>query len=261
MRKVLFLGDVVGRPGRRILKEKLGSLRQRLGCDLALANGENAAGGAGLTGKIALELHRAGLDALTLGDHVWDQRNFDAEIDGLTFVCRPANLPPSNPGRKRLLLTKDGFRLAVFTVLGRSFMNPKVDCPFASADRLVEEFREKADAVIVEIHAETTAEKVALGWHMDGKVAAVLGTHTHVPTADGRLLPAGTAYLTDLGMTGPRHSVIGRQIEACVGRFRDGMPRRCPVAEEDVRMQGVLLEIDPVSGLSRSITSVDEGED
>ncbi len=260
MRKVLFLGDVVGRPGRRILKEKLAALRQRLGCDLAIANGENAAGGAGITGKIALELHRTGLDALTLGDHVWDQRNFDDEIDGLTFVCRPANLPASNPGRARLLLSKDGFRLAIFTVLGRSFMNPKVDCPFATADRFVEELREKADAVIVEIHAETTAEKVALGWHLDGKVAAVLGTHTHVPTADARILPAGTAYLTDLGMTGPRRSVIGRQIEACVGRFRDGMPRKCPVAEEDVRIQGAFLEIEPSTGLSLSITQVDEAE-
>lgn len=260
MRKVLFLGDVVGRPGRRILKEKLSSLRKTIGCDLAVANGENAAGGAGITGKIALELHRTGLDALTLGDHVWDQRNFDNEIDGLTFVCRPANLPESNPGRTRLLLAKDGFKLAVFTVLGRSFMNPKVDCPFATADRVIDELRDKADAVVVEMHAEATAEKVALGWHLDGKVAAVLGTHTHVPTADGRILTAGTAYLTDLGMTGPRQSVIGRQIEACVGRFRDGMPRKCPVAEEDVRLQGVLLEIDPLTGLSRSITTVDEAE-
>ena len=260
-RKILFLGDVVGRPGRRFLKERLSNYRQEHDFDLVVANGENAAGGAGITGKIALELLGCGIDALTLGDHVWDQKNFNNEIDGLALVCRPANLHSSNPGRPRLVVAKNGFRLGIFTVLGRSFMKPNVDCPFATADRIVEELREKTDAILVEIHAETTAEKVAFGWHMDGKVAAVLGTHTHIPTADGRILPAGTAYQTDVGMTGPRHSVIGRQVESCVGRFIDGLPRKCLVAEGDVGLQGVVLEIDDNTGLARSIWRVEVREE
>ena len=257
IRKVLFLGDVVGRPGRRFLKERLSSYRRENGFDLVIANGENAAGGAGITGKIALELLGYGLDALTLGDHVWDQKNFNNEIDGLALVCRPANLHPDNPGRPRLVVGQDGFRLGVFTVLGRSFMKPNVDCPFATADRIVEELQEKTDAILVEIHAETTAEKVAFGWNMDGKVAAVLGSHTHIPTADDRILPVGTAYQTDVGMTGPRHSVIGRQVEACVGRFIDGLPRKCLVAEGDVGFQGVVLEINLDTGLAHSIQRVE----
>ena len=261
VRKILFLGDVVGRPGRRFLKEQLADYRRDGGYDIVVVNGENAAGGAGITAKIALDLLGSGIDGLTLGDHVWDQKNFDNEIDGLTLVCRPANLPPSNPGRDRLLLTQDGFRLGIFTVLGRSFMGPKVDCPFATADRIVSELREKTDAILVEIHAEATSEKIALGWHMDGKVAAVLGTHTHVPTADARILPAGTAYQTDVGMTGPRQSVIGRQIEPCVARFIHGMPRRCLVAEGDVGLQGVALEIDLESGRSLSIETVELREE
>ena len=261
IRKILFLGDVVGRPGRRFLKERLADYRSDGRYDLVIANGENAAGGAGITAKIALELLGSGLDALTLGDHVWDQRNFNNEIDGLALVCRPANLPSSNPGRDRLLLENDGFRLGVFTVLGRSFMGPKVDCPFATADRIVSELREKADAILIEIHAEATSEKIAFGWHMDGKVAAVLGTHTHVPTADGRNLPAGTAYRTDVGMTGPRESVLGRQIEPCVNRFIHGMPQRCAVAEGDVGFQGSSIEIDLDTGTSVSIEVVELREE
>ena len=241
--KILILGDIVGRPGRNFLKQKLEDFKKAHKIDRIIANGENAAGGAGITAKTAKEILGSGVDAITLGDHVWDQMNFNREIDQLDRVCRPANLPSSNPGRDRLIISVGDYKIGLFTVLGRTFMGPKVNCPFQTASRLVEEMKSDTDAIIVEIHAETTSEKEAMGWHLDGKVSLVFGTHTHVPTADGRILKGGTAYQSDLGMTGPRESVLGREIEACLGRFIDGMPRKCPVAEGDVGMQGCLIEL------------------
>ena len=241
--KILVLGDVVGRPGRNFLTQRLREVRSELSIDLVIANGENAAGGAGITAKTAEELQSAGVDAITLGDHVWDQRNFENEIDELPYVCRPANLPDSNPGRDHLLVEFGGFRVGILTVLGRSFMGPKVACPFATVTRMIDELKTKTDCLIVEIHAEATSEKEAMGWYLDGKATLVFGTHTHVPTADGRILKKGTAYQSDLGMTGPRESVLGREIDACLGRLLDGMPRKCPVAEGDVGLQGCLVEI------------------
>ena len=251
----------MGRPGRAFLKTHLNGIRKRLNVDLVFANGENAAGGAGITAKTADEIRKAGVDAITLGDHVWDQMNFDREIDQLEFVCRPANLPASNPGRDYLVLNSADFRVGLFTVLGRTFMGPKVACPFETADRLIEKLKSETDAIVVEIHAETTSEKEAIGWHLDGRVNLVFGTHTHVPTADGRILKGGTAYQSDLGMTGPRESVLGREIEPCIGRFVDGLPRKCPVAQGDVGTQGCVLEIDTDSGAARSFERVEIRED
>ena len=259
--RILVLGDVVGRPGRTFLKSHLDGIRKRLAADLVFANGENAAGGAGITAKTAEEIRKAGVDAITLGDHVWDQMNFDREIDQLDFVCRPANLPASNPGRDHLVVNSADFRVGLFTVLGRTFMGPKVNCPFETADRLIEKLKSETDAIVVEIHAETTSEKEAIGWFLDGRVNLVFGTHTHVPTADGRILKGGTAYQSDLGMTGPRESVLGRDIEACVGRFVDGLPRKCPVAQGDVGTQGGILEIDSESGTTQSFERVEIRED
>jgi hypothetical protein len=251
MPKILFLGDIVGRPGRDAVRARARALRVELGLDLIIANAENAAAGAGLTGAIATELLGAGLDALTLGDHVWDQRNFEAEITGLDRVCRPANLPVQCPGRTYLVVTAaGGFRLGIFTVLGRNFINMKSDCPFVTADKLLREHGAEADAWIVEAHMEATSEKVALGWYLDGRCAAVLGSHTHIPTADLTLRPRGTAYLTDLGMSGPYASVIGRNIQTGIARFLDGMPRKSEVAEGDVRLCGCLVEIDAASGMA-----------
>jgi metallophosphoesterase (TIGR00282 family) len=241
--KVLFIGDVVGRPGRTWLKEKLAGLREALDVDLVVANGENAAAGAGITRRLAEELLAAGVDGLTLGDHTWDQRGFEKEIESLEKVCRPANMAPSNPGRSTLLLEAAGRRVGVFTVLGRQFMKPR-DCPFLAADRLVEELNDQADMIIAEIHAEATSEKIAFGRFLDGRVTAVLGTHTHVATADASLLPNGTAYMTDVGMTGPHDSVIGRDVKPVIEGFLDGLPRRFAVASRDVRLSGALLEID-----------------
>lgn len=246
MLKVLFIGDIVGRPGREIVAERLPRLRDELGLDFVIANAENAAAGAGLTGALARILLESGVDALTLGDHLWDQKGFEGEIGQLEHVCRPANLPLKCPGRDHLILEKNGFRLAVFTVLGRQYVALKAECPFLTSDRMLEQLQGKADAVWVEIHAEATSEKQALGWYLDGRVIAVVGTHTHVPTADASVLPKGTAFVCDGGMTGPYASVLGRLIEPVIGKFLDGMPRRFPVAEGDVRMSGVLVEFDPV---------------
>ena len=251
--KLLFIGDIVGRPGRDILAEKLPRVRTEHSVDFVIANGENAAAGAGITGTIAKSILGSGVDAITLGDHVWDQRGWENEIGQIEHVCRPANLPRSNPGWDHLIIEKRGFRVAVFTVLGRTFMGMKADCPFLCADRMIEQLKGQADAIIVEIHAEATSEKIALGWHLDGRVTAVLGTHTHVPTADARVLPKGTAFMCDVGMTGPYAGVLGREVAPVVAKFLDGMPRRFEVATEDVRISGALIEISPAMARAEKI--------
>ena len=247
--KLLFIGDIVGRPGRDIVQRSVADLRKRHELDFVIANAENAAAGSGLTGSLARQLLASGVDALTLGDHVWDQRGWEGEIAAFDRVCRPANLPAACPGRDHVVLEKDGFRLAVFTQLGRNFVGMKGECPFLGSDamlaRTVGEGR--ADAALVEIHAEATSEKQALGWYLDGRALAVLGTHTHVPTADATILPAGTAFMCDVGMTGPYASVLGREVKPVIGRFLDGMPRKFDVAEGDVRLSGALVTYDPAT--------------
>ena len=243
---LLFLGDVVGSPGREAIRALTPALRKELALDFIVVNAENAAAGSGLTKALALELLiPGGPDALTLGDHVWDQKNFDRELPALDRVCRPANLPSVQPGRDRLTVTDaSGFRLLVFTVLGRNFMNPKVDCPFLAADRILAEEAGKFDAALVEIHAEATSEKIALGRPLAGRASVVVGTHTHVPTADATVLPGGTAYLTDAGMCGPYDGVIGRETAPVLARFLDGLPRAFPVATGDIRLSGLLVKLD-----------------
>ncbi|MFT3782449.1 MAG: TIGR00282 family metallophosphoesterase [Nibricoccus sp.] len=245
MLKFLFIGDIVGRPGREIVVERLRRLRSEHGIDFVIANGENAAAGAGITAAIAKELLASGVDAITLGDHVWDQKGWESDINGFERVCRPANLHASCPGRDHVVIDVKGFRLAVLTVLGRQYVGMKSDCPFACADRMLSELNGKADGVMVEIHAEVTSEKQAMGWHLDGRALAVLGTHTHVATADASVLPNGTAFMCDVGMTGPYASVLGREVKPVIGRFLDGMPRRFEVAEKDVRLSAALVEFDP----------------
>jgi metallophosphoesterase (TIGR00282 family) len=240
--KLLFIGDIVGKPGREIVGALVPKLRTERGIDFVVANGENAAAGAGITGLICKSLLEAGVDAITLGDHVWDQKGFETEITALDRVCRPANLPAACPGRDHVVVEKNGFRLLVFTVLGRSFMGAKAECPFLGADAMLRKLAGKFDGALVEAHAEATSEKQALGWHLDGRVTAVLGTHTHVATADASLLRKQTAFMCDVGMTGPHESVLGREIEPVVGRFLDGMPRRFEVAAGDVRLSAALVE-------------------
>lgn len=243
--KLLFIGDIVGRPGRDIVCALVPKLRAERELDFVIANAENAAAGAGITGSIARTLLDHGVDAITLGDHVWDQKGWESEIGSFDRVCRPANLPAACPGRDHLILERGGFRLLVFTVLGRNFMGPKPDCPFLTADALLQKHAGKFDGALVEVHAEATSEKQALGWYLDGRATAVLGTHTHVATADASLLRRQTAFLCDAGMTGPYESVLGREIAPVIGRFIDGMPRRFEVAEGDVRLSGALVEFNP----------------
>jgi len=243
--KLLFIGDIVGKPGREIVEEKVARMRRESGIDFVIANGENSAAGSGITAPIARSLLESGVDAVTLGDHVWDQRGWENDIAQIDRVCRPANLPASCPGWDHVVIAARGFKVAVFTVLGRQYMNMKAEDPFQCADRMVERLRGQADAIIVEIHAEATSEKQALGWHLDGRVTAVLGTHTHVPTADACVLPKGTAFMCDVGMTGPYASVLGREVAPVIARFMDGMPRRFEVATGDVRLSGALIEINP----------------
>jgi 2',3'-cyclic-nucleotide 2'-phosphodiesterase len=250
MLKLLFVGDIVGRPGRELVIEKLRKIRADHAVDFVIANAENVAAGAGITASIAKSLLDNGIDAITLGDHVWDQRGWETEISQIERVCRPANLPAACPGWDHLIIEARGFRLAVFTVLGRQYMGMKAECPFICADRMIEQLRAQADAIIVEIHAEATSEKQALGWYLDGRVTAVLGTHTHVPTADATVLPKGTAFMCDLGMTGSYASVLGREVAPVVAKFIDGMPRRFEVATGDVRLSGALIEIG--AGMARA---------
>ena len=240
--KLLFIGDIVGKPGREIVGALVAKLRVERGIDFVVANGENAAAGSGITAAISQTLLEGGVDALTLGDHVWDQRGFETEIVALDHVCRPANLPAANPGRDHLIVEKNGFRLLVFTVLGRTFMGLKADCPFLCADALLKKLSGQYDGALVEIHAEATSEKQALGWHLAGRAIAVLGTHTHVATADAAVLRGHTAFMCDVGMTGPHESVLGREIAPVLGRFLDGMPRRFEIASGDNRLSAALVE-------------------
>lgn len=250
MPKLLFVGDIVGRPGRTFVAKIIPSLRKQLNLDFVIANAENSAGGSGITAAIATTLHNSGVDGITLGDHVWDQKGFDLDIDKLPFLCRPANLPSELPGKDHLILSNGNFKVAVFTLLGTTFMKKKVACPFRTADAMIQKLRPHVNAIIVEIHAEATSEKISLGWYLDGRVALLVGTHTHVTTADDCILPKGTAYITDVGMAGPHDSVLGVKKDIIIDTQLYGIPRRFDIATEDVRMCTCLLEIDETTGLA-----------
>lgn len=243
--RLLFIGDIVGRPGREIVSSLVPGLRTQRSLDFVVANGENAAAGAGITGSLCKVILESGVDVITLGDHIWDQKGFEHEIATLERVCRPANLPAACPGRDHVIVEKNGFRLLVFTVLGRTYLGAKAECPFLCADGMLHRLAGKFDGALVEIHAEATSEKQALGWHLDGRATAVLGTHTHVATADVSLLRRQTAFMCDVGMTGPHESVLGREIAPVIGRFLDGMPRRFEVATGDVRLSAAQVEFGP----------------
>lgn len=243
--KLLFIGDIVGRPGREIVSALVPGLRTERSLDFVIANGENAAAGAGITGSLCTGILAAGVDVITLGDHVWDQKGFENEIASFDRVCRPANLPAACPGRDHVIVEKNGFRLLVFTVLGRTFLGAKGECPFLCADGMLQKLAGKFEGALIEIHAEATSEKQAFGWHLTGRATAVLGTHTHVATADVSLLRQQTAFMCDVGMTGPHESVLGREIAPVIGRFLDGMPRRFEIATGDVRLSAAQVEFGP----------------
>lgn len=251
--RVLCLGDVVGRPGRRTLKERLPGLRNEHGIDMVIANGENAAGGIGLTPDTLGELLRAGVDVVTSGNHIWKHKEIRPHLDANPAVLRPVNYGPGAPGRGLLVHTlPSGFRVGVLNLLGRIFMDP-IDCPFAAADAALREL-DGAGCVIVDFHAEASSEKRALLHHLDGRVAAVLGTHTHVQTADACVTPSGTAAITDLGMCGVEFdSVIGMGKDAVLKRFTTGLPQHFTPAKGEPSLNGVLLEIDKISAKALSI--------
>lgn len=256
--RILYIGDIFGRPGRSILKERLPELLSQYAPDLVLANGENAAAGFGITPGLVDELLGLGIAVLTTGNHIWDKKEIFPYLaehsDGP--LLRPANYPPQVPGRGLYVgKTRAGLEFAVINLQGRVFM-PTIDCPFRTVDSLLESIPASVKLRFVDIHAEATSEKLAMGWHLDGRVTAVVGTHTHVPTADEMVLPAGTAYITDLGMTGPYESVIGIDKDIAIRKFLSQLPERFDVANGDVRLCGVLVEADAGTGRAVSIERV-----
>lgn len=251
--RILMIGDIIGQPGRRGVRGILPGLKQELGIDLVIANGENTAGGFGITLETAEELLESGVDILTSGNHIWDQKEIIPHMDEGLPLIRPANYPDA-PGRGYLV--HDG--VMVLNLMGRVFM-PTLDCPFRMASALLAEAAEEYSprVIVVDFHAEATSEKQGMGWYLDGKVSAVLGTHTHVGTVDARILPKGTAYLTDVGMTGPLNSVIGSDTNAVLERFLTGLPQRLSVASGPVILNSALLEIDEDTGRALSIERID----
>lgn len=254
--KILFIGDIVGSPGREAVKGLVPQLQKEYGLDFVVANAENAAGGSGITAAVARDLFESGVNALTSGDHIWKKHEIFEIIDKDERILRPLNFPAGVPGRGACLFkAKNGASIGVVNVNGRVFMEA-LECPFKTAKLAVEELSKATKSIIVDIHAEATSEKVALGWYLDGKVSAVMGTHTHVQTADEKILPGGTAYITDVGMTGPLDSVIGRKVEDVLERFLTSIPVRFEVASENIQLQGVILDIDDDTGRARSIVRV-----
>ena len=241
--RILFIGDIVGGAGRRGLAAVLPGLRERLAPDLVIANGENAAGGAGITEKTAADIRRCGVDVITTGNHVYRQRDAYEFLDTDERVVRPANYPKGNPGRGSLVVEAAGRRVGVLNLSGELQLTV-ARSPFPAAEAEVAELeRRGADVIVVDFHGEVTSEKIAMGWHLDGRVAAVLGTHTHVPTADARVLPEGTAFICDVGMTGGRKSILGVEVEDALGRFRTQMPTRFRTSEEDVWINAVVFDV------------------
>lgn len=253
--RILFLGDIVGEPGRRAVIDQLPELRKELRLDFTIVNGENAAGGRGITPRIAIDLLRAGAAVITTGDHVWDQPEIVDHFPTEPRLLRPINYPAGTPGQGSVVLDTPKGRVAVIQAQGRSFMQPPLENPFLAVEE--EALRLEAAGIrmiFVDFHAETTSEKIALARALDGKVSAVVGTHTHVQTADERILPAGTGSLTDAGMCGPDDSVLGRAPESVIWRFRTGMPTRFPIATGPVRLCGVVVDLDPADGRCLAIS-------
>jgi 2',3'-cyclic-nucleotide 2'-phosphodiesterase len=254
--KILFAGDIVGSPGRSALKQLLPGLRKEYALDAVVANAENAAGGSGITSRVAQELFECGVDVMTSGDHIWKKSEIFEFINAEQRIFRPLNYPPGAPGRGAGIITlKGGLKLGIINLVGRVFMDA-LECPFRQAMQAREALCKETPVIIVDMHAEATSEKIALGWYLDGKVSAVLGTHTHIQTADEKILPQGSAYITDVGMTGPYQSVIGRRIEDVLERFLTSIPVRFEVAEQDIQLHGVVLDIDERTGKARSIERV-----
>ncbi len=255
--RLLIIGDIVGRPGKHACSQIVPQLVRDRGIDFVIANAENVAAGSGLTPQQFQKLRHYGVDVCTMGDHVYRRRETLTLLESTDRVVRPANLAPEATGHEvAVQQARNGVFVAVFTVLGRTFMNVRADCPFHAADRILTNLPAAASVIVVDAHAETTSEKVAMGWYLDGRVTAVVGTHTHLQTADEHVLPGGTAYITDLGMTGPYDSVLGRDKHAVVQSLVTGVPQPYNVATDDARVCGVILECDPATGRAASIERI-----
>lgn len=253
---ILFIGDIVGKPGRRALAQQLKIVREQYDIDLCIGNGENAAGGFGLTPEVADDLFDLGIDVITSGNHIFDKREIIDHLAYETRILRPANYPPEAPGKGSVVVkTSKGEAVGVLNLMGRVFID-SIDCPFKKADKEVAKLKEQAKVIFVDMHAEVTSEKVAMGWYLDGRVSAVLGSHTHIQTADERVLPQGTAYLTDAGMTGPENSVIGINTEMAISKFISRMPRRLETASGSSQFCGAVIEIDEQTGRAGKIQRI-----
>ncbi|HOU35767.1 MAG TPA: TIGR00282 family metallophosphoesterase [Candidatus Omnitrophota bacterium] len=254
--KILFIGDIVGKPGRDAVCSLVPAMRRELSLDFVIANAENSSGGSGITPQTAAELFNASVDVLTAGDHIWKRKEIFELIRSESKIVRPANFPAGAPGSGfGIYRSGSGARVGVINVLGRVFLEP-LDCPFRAVRAAAEQIRKETNIIIVDIHAEATSEKIAMGWYLDGDVSAVIGTHTHVQTADERLLPKGTAYITDAGMAGPFDSVLGRRVEDVLERFLGCVPVRFEVAAGNVQMHGVIVDVDENTGCARSISRI-----
>lgn len=251
---ILFIGDIIGKLGRKICRQVLPELKQQLSPDLILANGENSAHGYGITEKVYNELLEMGIEAITMGNHVWDKKELVKNIDKLPLLVRPANYPPGVPGKDHLIIEKSGIRIGVINLSGRTFMQ-SLDCPFRAVEKLIPAL--KTNLVIVDMHAEATSEKCAMGWFLDGKASAVVGTHTHVMTADERILPNGTAFISDIGMVGAYNSIIGMGMEQILKRFTTQMPEKFEPTEKGPGLfNAISLKIDALSGHAKEIKRI-----
>ncbi|MEE9604710.1 MAG: TIGR00282 family metallophosphoesterase [Candidatus Scalindua sp.] len=253
---ILAIGDIVGQPGRKILEKKLQSFIKEQNIDFCIANGENAAGGSGITVGIANKLFSYDINVITMGDHVWKRKEIYDSLQSEERLLRPANYSPLAYGKGHVALkTKTGHTVGIINLLGRVFMKP-IDCPFRAADLAIEELSKLTNIIIVDIHAEATSEKIAMGWYLDGKVSAVVGTHTHVQTADEKIFPKGTGYITDLGMTGPHESILGRRVDCVLKSIVTQVPVRYDIAEKDVRIEGVIISVNGETGKTENIKRV-----
>jgi 2',3'-cyclic-nucleotide 2'-phosphodiesterase len=258
MLKLLFLGDIVGEPGRRAVIETIPKFKEEHGVDFVVVNGENAANGRGITPKITIDLLRAGASVITTGDHVWDQKEIFSFIDTEPRLLRPINYPPGAPGNGSIVLETAKGKVGVIDVQMRTFMQPILENPFPAVEAAVAAMRQETPVIFVDAHGETTSEKIAIGRFLDGKVSAVIGTHTHVQTADEQIFPGGTAFLCDAGMCGPVNSILGRAVEPIVNRFISNLPALFPVAKGEVRLCGAVVSIDEATGRALGITRVNE---
>ena len=255
--RILIIGDIVGRPGRYLLSEMLPKIKEEYSVDFTIANGENAAGGFGITKNIARKIHSYGVNCITSGNHIWDKREIGEFLDESTYLLRPANYPPLNPGVGNKIFQLDDERnIGIINLQGRAYMK-SIDCPFRVGEKIVQEMSKETKIIIIDFHAETTAEKKAFGWFIDGKVSLVFGTHTHVQTADESIFPNGTGYITDIGMTGAFDSVIGVKKHASINFFLQQTPQRFDSAKNDRRLNAIYVEIDDTTGKTTKIERIE----